>query len=397
MDIVNNINDENQNSIARRVSLISPFYVMQLLTRAKELENSGRDIIHMEVGEPDFETVPTITKSAIKAIEQGKTKYTPAFGIFELREQIANYYQQNYGVNVLPERIAVTSGASGALLLALGSIINPLDKVLIADPGYPCNKNFIQAYDGIPVSIPVDAHTNFQLSNSLIDQFWDDNTKAVIISTPSNPTGTILANQEMKLICDNVAQRGGVVIVDEIYHGLTYVDSVKTALAIKDDLFIVNSFSKYFGMTGWRLGWMVVPEKYIEGVEKLAQNIFIAPATVSQYAALAAFDSASISIFEQRKAIFKQRRDYLLPQLREMGFVIENSPEGAFYLYANCEKFTNDSFSFCSDMLEDIGVAITPGKDFGDNDPQKFVRFAYANSMEHLKEGVSRIRAYVQK
>ena len=383
--------------IADRMANIQPFYVMELLTRARELEGSGRSIVHMEVGEPDFPTPEPVLAAGKRALDEGFTKYLPATGLPELREAISGFYKGRYGVSVDPGRIVVTPGSSGALQLALSVLINPGEKVLISDPGYPCNRHFVHLVGGEPVSIPVGPESSYQLNAELLKEHWDEHTRAAMVATPSNPTGTLLSRDELTAIHAQVNARGGTLIVDEIYQGLIYGEEGGTALGISEDRFVINSFSKYFGMTGWRLGWMVVPEDYVRVVERLAQNIFISAPSMAQYAALAAFDPETISVLEQRREEFRLRRDYLLPALRELGFRISGTPSGAFYIYADCSRFCRDSFEFCRELLEQEGVAVTPGKDFGSNQPEKHLRFAYTTGIPRLQEGVARLARFVGK
>lgn len=383
--------------IAERMQHIQPFFVMDLLARAQKLEAGGHSIIHMEVGEPDFSTPASIVDAGMEALSSGKTHYTPATGLPVLRKAIAEYYLQHHGVEVSPERIIVTPGASGALQLAVAVLVNPGEQVLMADPGYPCNRHFVYMMNGEPVTIPVDATTDFQLTAELIDRNWQPSTIAALIASPSNPTGTMVNTAGLADIIQAVDRHDGRLIVDEIYHGLIYEGKTATALSLSDEVFVINSFSKYFGMTGWRLGWLVAPQSYVNAADRLAQNIFLAASTLSQYAALQAFEPETIAVLEQRRREFQQRRDYLLPALRDLGFVIEAVPQGAFYLYADCSAFTSDSFGFAGDVLDKAHVAITPGKDFGHNAPQRYVRFAYTTSLDKLKEGVRRLAEYLGK
>lgn len=383
--------------IADRMASIRPFYVMELLARARELEQSGRSIVHMEVGEPDFDTPRPIVEAGIRALEQGFTHYTAAVGIPELRAAIAADYERRYGVELDPARVLITPGSSGALQLVMSILVNPGEAVMMADPGYPCNRHFVQLVSGQPVTVPVGPESGYQLTAEIIEREWTDNMRAVMVASPSNPTGTLIKRDELEKIYQVVKQRGGALIVDEIYQGLVYGAEPFTGLEVTDDLFIINSFSKYYGMTGWRLGWMIAPEEHIGAADRLAQNIFLSAPTPAQYAALAAFEEETQRIVEQRCAAFKERRDYLLPALRGLGFEIPVEPEGAFYLYANCKQITADSFAFAHELLESEGVAITPGKDFGDNLPEQHVRFAYTTSMEKLAEGVARLARFIQR
>ena len=374
-----------------RMQLIQPFHVMALLARARELEAAGRSIIHMEIGEPDFVTPQPLIDAGIKALQDGHTHYTPATGLWALREKIAGFYQTRYGVSVEPERIVVTPGASAALQLVLAALVNNGDRVLLSDPGYPCNRNFVHLLNGEPVAIPVDAASGYQPLPQQVRDCWTGQTRALLVASPSNPTGTLLDEQTLREYHAITDHNGGSLIVDEIYHGLTYAGPASTALAVSDDIFVINSFSKYFGMTGWRLGWLVAPREVVPDIDKLAQNLFLAAPTPAQYAALRAFDDDVLAILDARRDEFRARRDYLLPALRDIGFDIPVNPAGAFYLYANCRRFTDDSYAFANRLLEDAGVAITPGIDFGSNQPAHHVRFAYTTSLENLQEGVRRL------
>ncbi|MCW9012499.1 MAG: pyridoxal phosphate-dependent aminotransferase [Gammaproteobacteria bacterium] len=381
--------------IAKRMSEIQPFHVMDLLACARQLEAEGRSIIHLEIGEPDFPTADPIIKAGQQALANKRTQYTPATGLPELRQAIADYYQQKFAVEIPVSRIVITPGASGALHLALGVLINPDDQVLMADPGYPCNRHFVRLLEGRAQSIPVDSSTGYQLNAELIKNNWTDRTIAALIASPSNPTGTLVARSAMQEILALLENTQGRLIVDEIYQGLVYGVDDYTALEFTEQAFVINSFSKYFGMTGWRLGWLVVPEEYMDAVDRLAQNIFLAAPTISQYAALAALTDETEIILRQRRDEFKKRRDYLLTALRALGFEIPVSPQGAFYIYANCSKFTDDSFKFVYQLLEQAGVAVTPGIDFGSYKAAQHVRFAYTRPIEVLAEGVKRIAEFV--
>ncbi|MCB1776761.1 MAG: pyridoxal phosphate-dependent aminotransferase [Candidatus Competibacteraceae bacterium] len=380
------------NAPARRMADIAPFHVMALLARARELEAAGRSIIHMEIGEPDFPTAEPIITAGQQALAEGRTRYTPAAGLPELRQAISHHYQAQYGVEIPLQRILVTPGASGALQLATAVLVNPGDRVLLADPGYPCNRHFVRLVEGEAVGIPVGPETGYQLTAGLVEQYWEARTAAVLLASPSNPTGTVIPPKELAAILATVEARGGRVIMDEIYHGLVYGAPLQTALAHSDHAFVVNSFSKFYGMTGWRLGWLVAPEDHVGAAEKLAQNLFLAASTPAQHAALAAFTPEAQAIFEARRQEFQARRDFLLPALRELGFVIPVMPDGAFYLYADCGRFTDDSYNFALRLLDTAGVAITPGIDFGHHGANQHVRFAYTNAIPQLAEGVERLR-----
>ncbi len=385
----------NVVNFSDRMAAVQPFHVMALLAQARRLEAKGHDIVHMEIGEPDFETPVSIVQAGIAALKAGKHHYTPAAGLPELRQAISDFYQQKYKVSVDPKRILITPGSSGALQLLMPALINPGQQVLMADPGYPCNRNFVRLVDAEVISIPVDIETEYQLDLEQIKKHWNNKSRAVMIASPANPTGTLITETEMRAIADFVVQKGGHIIVDEIYHGLTYGVKEQTALAISDDVFVINSFSKFFGMTGWRLGWIVAPEAYVDGLDRVAQNIFLSASTPAQYAALAAFKPETMAELERRRQLFEQRRDYLLPALQQMGFDIPVTPQGAFYLYANCKQFNDDSYQFCLDLLQQAGVAVAPGKDFGLNGAEQHVRFAYTTSLERLEEGVARLQKFV--
>jgi aspartate/methionine/tyrosine aminotransferase len=380
---------------ADRMQFIQPFHVMALLARARELEAAGRSIVHMEIGEPDFVTPQPVIDAGINALENGYTHYTPAVGLQALRQRIAEFYQQRYGVDVDPQRVVITPGASAALQLVMAVLVNPGDQVLMADPGYPCNRNFVHLLSGLPVGLPVNAASAYQPEPQQVRENWTEAVTALLVASPSNPTGTLLGEGMLREYHAIAAEHGGSLIVDEIYHGLVYDRQATTALAVSEDIFVVNSFSKYFGMTGWRLGWLVAPPAYVADIDKLAQNLFLAAPTIAQHAALRAFDEDNISILETRRREFQQRRDYLLPALRDIGFDIAVIPDGAFYLYASCRRFTADSFRFTSRLLEEAGVAITPGTDFGNHQPESHVRFAYTTSLENLQEGVRRLQKFL--
>lgn len=377
------------------MSGIAPFHVMELLARARALEAQGRSVVHMEIGEPDFPTPRAICEAGMRALAKGELYYTPALGLPALREKIAGFYESRYGVEVSPGRIIITSGSSGALLLAISVLVNPGDQVLLADPGYPANRHFVRMMEGEPVGVAVGPDSNYQLTPELLERHWGSRTVAALLASPSNPTGTLAPLAAIRDMAALAARRNGVLMVDEIYHGLVYDSAAETALGVSENIFIINSLSKYFQMTGWRLGWMVAPESYVREIDKLSQNIYLAAPTPSQYAALAAFEPGTLALLDARRDEFKARRDYLVPALRALGFDIPRMPQGAFYVYAGCARLTQDSHAFALDLLEKAGVAITPGIDFGDNAPRQHVRFAYTQSVERLQEGVRRIAAYL--
>lgn len=384
-----------KSAVARRMDGFSAFYVMELLQRAKQLEAQGKDIVHMEIGEPDFPTPPSVIEKAMMHIQTGDVKYTAAAGLFELREKISENYLKNYQLDISPHRIFVTPGASGAFLLALGVSLNPGDEVLMADPCYPCNQNFVRLMEGKTKFVNVDGATDYQLSAQLIKTNWTKSTTGVLIASPSNPTGTLISDTELERSVNLVNSLGGCFYSDEIYHGLVYGKKARSALEFGDNVFVINSFSKYFGMTGWRIGWLVVPDRYINAVERLTQNVFISTATHSQHAALAAFSLENIAELESRKVEFEKRRDFLYSQLIRLGFKISVKPEGAFYIYADCSRFTTDSFQFAKDLLEQQGVAVTPGKDFGNNEENCYIRFAYTASIAKMAVAIERLEKFI--
>jgi len=377
---------------AARLAAIQPFRVMDILARAKALEAAGQHIIHMEVGEPDFPTPQPIIDAGQHALAAGHTHYTPATGLPALREAIAQFYADEHGVSVQSDQIIITPGASGALQLALFATIAAGEHVLLPDPGYPCNRNLVELLGGVPVALPVDATSNFQPTAAQIAAAWTEKTRAVMLATPANPTGSVLNPAALNAIVKVVTERGGWVIVDEIYHGLLDDHVVcRTALAQpQHNLIVINSFSKYFGMTGWRLGWLVAPPGTTPQFDKLAQNLFLAAPTLAQHAALAAFTSAARSIMEQRRQLFLQRRDMLLQSLDELGMPA-HKPQGAFYVYADVSAITDDSLVFCEAALA-AGVAITPGVDFGQHHAAHHVRFAYTTSTENIAMGMARLK-----
>jgi aspartate/methionine/tyrosine aminotransferase len=388
---------------AARVGEIAPFHVMEVQTAARALEAAGRSVVHMEIGEPDFPTPAPVLAAAREAIARGDVYYTSALGLPELRQAIARHYGDHYGVAVAPERVIVTAGSSAALLLVMALLVDRDDQILLSDPGYPCNRHFVRVLEGEPVGVPVAADTRYQLSADLIDAHWTPATRGALIASPSNPTGTTVSEDEMRRIAATVARRGGRLIVDEIYLGLTYdigaaghpCSVLASAADVADDLFVVSSFSKYFNMTGWRLGWLIAPERHVRDLEKLAQNLYISPATVSQRAALACFAPETLAVLEERRRAFQERRDFLVPALRELGFGIPVMPTGGFFVYADSSRFSSDSERFCRDVLEGAGVAVTPGIDFGTHRAAAHVRFAYTIGRPKLEDGVARLARYL--
>jgi len=383
--------------LADRTQEIQPFFVMDILARARQLEQQGRTIVHMEIGEPDFPSPDPVIEAGRSSLARKETHYTPALGLPELRQKIADYYHAEFDVDINPQRIIITPGASGALQLVLAAIVNPGDKVMLTDPGYPCNRHMVRLYEGDAISVPVDSESLFQLTPDLVNQYWDDSMIAAMIASPSNPTGTRLDRNKMTALIEAVQAKQGLLIVDEIYQGLVYGVENFTALSLSDELVVINSFSKYFGMTGWRLGWMVLPDEMVDAVDRIAQNIFLAASTPAQYAALEAFSDESMAVMQSRRDEFAERKNYLLPALTQIGFKIAAEPQGAFYIYADCSAFTDDSFQLANQLLENAGVAVTPGKDFGENNVTQYLRFAYTQPVDVLQQGVERIKKYLNK
>lgn len=395
--------DENMSEkskprgFAARMADIEPFRVVEVLTRANELQAQGRDVIQLAAGEPDFSTATPIVEAGREALAQGATHYSSALGIPALREALSSYYASDYGLDISPSRIVITPGASGALLLISALLMNPGDGMLMTDPGYPCNRHFLRLVEGRAQLVPTDEQSRYQLNPQLIKEHWKDNTIGAMLASPANPTGTALTREELAAISAQVRRQRGHLVVDEIYHGLGYDAETPSVLSVDPEAFVINSFSKYFGMTGWRLGWLVAPEAAVPELEKLAQNLFISMSTMAQYAALAAFEPATRDILDERRDIFKARRDFLLPAVQELGFEVPCNPEGAFYIYANASRFTDDTQAFCLQMLEDHGVALTPGVDFGHHLAAQHLRFSYTTSMDRLEMAVDRMAGALGK
>ncbi len=370
---------------------IAPFHVMEIATHARALEAQGRDVIHMEIGEPDFATPQPVIDAAQSLLASGQIYYTSALGIRPLREAISRHYKRFYNLDIAPERIIVTAGGSAALLLTCALIVNRDDEILLTDPSYPCNRHFVRVMEGVPKTIAVGAAESYQFTADLIDRAWSKKTKGVLVASPSNPTGTSVREVELKHIVDCVAAHNGVLISDETYAGLSYGRRPETALSYSDEIFSINSFSKYFNMTGWRLGWLVAPERYVRDVEKLAQNLYISPAALSQHAAVACFSDAGYAIAEARRAEFEARRNYFVGALEGIGFKIPVVPDAGFFVYADVSAFTNNSEKFCNDVLDKTGVAFAPGIDFGEHRAREHVRMAYAVKLAKLQDGVARL------
>lgn len=380
--------------LASRLANIAPFHVMELAKRAAELERQGRSIIHMGIGEPDFTAAPPVIEAAARAMGDGKLQYTSAIGIPALREAIAAHYQRVYGLQISPSRIIVTAGASAALLLACAALVDKGGEVLMPDPSYPCNRHFVAAFDGQAKMIPSGPEQRFQLSDAVVREQWTDKTRGVLLASPSNPTGMSIPHGELAKIVEIVRAKGGFTIVDEIYQGLTYEGEPFSALSLGEDVVVINSFSKYFNMTGWRLGWLVVPEVLVPQVEKLVQNLFICASSIAQHAGVACFSPEAIAMYEQRKAEFKRRRDYIVPALKQLGFKVPVLPDGAFYVYADCSALSDDADKLTIDMLNEAGVVLVPGLDFGPYTARQYIRLSYATSLENLREAVSRLERF---
>lgn len=388
--------------VTQRAQRIEPFYVMEVAkaasTVAAQVAHTDSPMVFLNIGEPDFTAPPLVQEAAARAIRDGLSQYTPATGLPQLRECISAWYTSHFGVSVPAGRIVVTAGASAALQLACLALIEAGDEVLMPDPSYPCNRHFVSAAEGTAVLIPTTAAERFQLSADKVADAWNGHTRGVLLASPSNPTGTSIAPDELRRIHDVVRQRGGITLIDEIYLGLSHdAQYGQTALVLDDQIISINSFSKYFNMTGWRLGWMVVPETLVPVIERLAQNLFICPSTIAQYAALACFETASLAEFERRRAEFKARRDYFIPALNALGLNVPVTPDGAFYAWADCraacEKLgVNGSWDLAFEMMHRAHVAVTPGRDFGHADTHHFIRFSTANSMAQLHTAIDRLK-----
>lgn len=378
--------------LAARLAHIAPFEVMAILERARALEAAGRDVIHLEIGEPDFPTPQPIIDAAQAALCAGQTFYTPAQGLPALREAIAADYRRQ-GVELDPARVIVTPGASGALLIALSLLVSPGDGVLLADPTYPCNRHFVHLLGGDVQSVAVGPATRYQLDAALAREAWRDHTRALMVATPANPTGTSLDAAEVAALGALCKERGAGLIVDEIYQGLSYDGAPVSALAVAPDALVINSFSKTWQMTGFRLGYLVVPDALVEPAIRLAQNLFLCPSAIAQQAALAAFTPEVAEEVERRRQVFAARRDFLLAALPRLGWQLPVRPDGAFYVYADVSAVTGDSYAYCARILEEANVALTPGADFGTHRAGAHLRIAYTTGSERLAEAIERIAA----
>jgi len=390
--------------LASRLDRIEPFYVMELAKAAGQLAASplcdpavgGRRMIRLNVGEPDFGAAPAV-REAVARVAQGPTPYTDALGLPALREAISRWYAQRFGLAIAPERIAITAGASAGLQLACLSLFEHGDEVLMPDPCYPCNRHFVTAADATPRLLPTGAAERFQLGEAQVREAWTPATRGVLLASPSNPTGTSIAPEVLADIATFVRERGGVTVVDEIYLPLSYDEHFgHSALGLSDglgnDIVSVNSFSKYFGMTGWRLGWLVLPPALVPAIERLAQNLYICPSTLAQMAALSAFEPESIAEFERRRSVLRERRDYVVGALNDLGLTVPVAPDGAFYAWMDISRHHADSWAFAHELLQSAQVALTPGRDFGLADPQRWMRLSFASSMEDLEQAMRRLR-----
>ena len=387
--------------IAQRAKRIAPFYVMEVAKAASDIArqaaNSAAPMIFLNIGEPDFTAPPLVREAAERALRDGRSQYTDATGLPALRERISGWYAQRFGLQVSASRIVVTSGASAALQLACLALIEAGDEILMPDPSYPCNRNFVSAAEGKAVLIPCSHQERFQLSADKVQQAWGAKTRGVMLASPSNPTGTSIEPGELRRIHEFVCAREGITLVDEIYLGLSHDPRYgASALALDEQLISINSFSKYFNMTGWRLGWMVVPKALVPVIERLAQNLFICPNAISQHAALACFEDESLAEYERRRAEFRARRDFFIPALNRIGLPVPVIPDGAFYAWADCSAASRrlgcqDSWDFAFSLMQRVHVAVTPGRDFGNAETERFVRFSTANSLPALQEAVARL------
>ncbi len=391
---------------ASRLDHIEPFYVMECAKAADEIARGplcdpargGRPMIYLNIGEPDFTAAPLVVEAAMRCMSEGRTQYTHATGLSELREDIARWYAQRFGLDIAPERIVVTAGASAALQLITAALVDQGDEVLLPDPSYPCNRHFVAAAGGRAVLLPSGPEQRYQLDAQAVRNAWGEHTRGVLLASPSNPTGTSIARNEMRAIVEAVRERGGFMLVDEIYLGLSYDEAFgHSALEHGDDVIVINSFSKYFGMTGWRLGWLVLPPALVPAVEKLAQNLYICASSIAQHAARACFEPASLAEYERRRAAFRERRDFIVPALGRLGLPVPVMPDGAFYAYADVSAHAASSWDFCFDLMRRAQVALTPGRDFGPAAGEHHLRLSFASSTPHLQEAAQRLEQALRR
>lgn len=381
--------------LAKRSELIMPFHAIELFKEANALASQGKDVISLGIGEPDFTAPQSVVEALNQAASAGHAQYTSPSGTDELKQALCDYYLSHFNAAVHPDQIMITAGASGALSLAAMALIDEGDEVLLPDPSYPANQNFILAAGGVPKLIPSTPESRYQLTAADVEKHWTDKTRGVLIASPSNPTGATIAHDELKALIKAVKARNGFIIMDEIYLGLYYEDKPQSALCLDPSLIIVNSFSKYFHMTGWRLGWLILPKYIRPAVEKIAASLSICAPALAQHAALACFEPEAMAIYEQRRLAFKARRDFLLPAFESMGLHVPVKPDGAFYIYADITQHSNDSNNFSHRLLHEAHVAAVPGLDFGPAYAQQMLRFSYATSLERLEEAVERMQKFL--
>ena len=386
--------------LAQRVAGIEPFWVMECAKAADAIARTpacdpaqgGERMVYLNIGEPDETAAPAVVAAAKACLDAGRTQYTHAVGLPALRRALSGWYASRWGVEVDPGRIVVTAGASAALQLLCTALVEPGDEFLMPDPCYPCNRHFVTASGGTARLLPTTPAQRFQLDAASVAQAWGPATRGVMLASPSNPTGTSVPAETLAGIVEVVRARGGITIVDEIYLGLSYDGDARTALALGDDVLVVNSFSKYFGMTGWRLGWLVLPEALVAPVEKLAQNLYICASTIAQQAALACFTPETLAVCEERRATLQARRDFIVPALDALGLHVPVQPDGAFYVWFDVTAHAPDSWQFCFDMMERAHIALTPGRDFGHADTGRYARLSFASSLDDLQEAVRRLQ-----
>lgn len=387
-------------SFSKQAQMIEPFRVMKILGEAKALQAQGKEIIHMEIGEPDFPSLNCVHEAAYAASQKGLTHYTPTLGLPELRQKLADFYHSFYRADVSADNIMLTPGSSSALQLILTALLNPGDKVMMADPTYPCNRQFVNLLQGRLLSIPVSEQSRYQLNTSLLEKHWQSGIKAVMVATPANPTGTVIEQNELHRMAHFLAERNAWLVVDEIYQGLVYDRPAESILAHKDlpeNVIVINSFSKFFGMTGWRLGWCVAPDSLMPILDRLGQNLYLAAPTPAQYGALRVLEEDALAELESRRQIFESRRNLLYQALQQNGMAPKLMPEGAFYLYWDIAEFATDSERFCADLLSQEGVALTPGIDFSPIAGQHHIRLAYTTDNEKLLEAVERLGHFIAR
>jgi aspartate/methionine/tyrosine aminotransferase len=375
--------------VSKKALDIPPFIVMDVLEKAQELERNGEHIIHLEVGEPDFDTPECISEAGYRAICEGKTHYTHSLGLIELREGIAEDYWKKYRVKVSPEQILVASGTSPAMLLLFSALLEAGDEIILSNPYYPCYPNIIRFVDGSPVFVEVSEEEGFQYLPEMIEEKLSPRVKGIMINSPSNPTGNVMPAERMK----EIAKLSPFIISDEIYHGLVYEGEVHTILEFTDHAFVINGFSKLYAMTGWRLGYVIAPKEFIRPMQKIQQNLFISASSFAQWGAVAGLKETEKDVQTMRE-IYDRRRRFLIPKLKALGFGITVEPTGAFYILANAKRFTKDSYRFAFDILKEAKVAVAPGIDFGTN-AEGYLRFCYANSLENIEEGMNRLGRYL--